>query len=121
MASIRPLTKLSGKEYSPLILRRYSIPFLHWVGIISDDDLSPLDEIVVKFWQASPPQTSIQEMRNTCGELQKQILDAFPRIEGCAVIFAADKMLVSSLAGDFMNHLGCRLELYSLLNMSNLL
>jgi len=112
-------TRLSGKEFSPLVIRRYSMPFLHWVAIISDDNLNPLDAIVRDFWRdmVKPPE-DIQGMRNFAGLLQMRVIDAFPRIEGCAVIFSADKMLVSSLAGDFMVHEQCRLELYSLLNLS---
>jgi hypothetical protein len=115
-----PLTRLSGKEYSPLVIRRVSMPFLHWVAIISDDNLDSLDEIIQKFWKDNPLKnvTTIQEMRNQVGKLQEVVISSYPRMEGCAVIFSADKMLISSLAGDFMVHEQCRLELYSLLNLS---
>lgn len=113
-----PFTRLSGKEYSPMVLRRYSTPFLHWVGIITDDNLDKLDEVTRSFWESMPVIRTIQEMRNACGLLQEKINTAFPKIEGSAVIFSADKMLVSSLYGDFMVHEQCRLELYQLLNLS---
>ena len=113
-----PLTRLAGKEYSPLAIRRYSMPFLHWVAIISDDDLGSLDSIVTGFWATHPATETIQDIRNAAGRLQELIIAAFPRLEGCAVIMSADKLLVSSLAGDFMVHEQCRLELYSLLNLS---
>jgi len=113
-----PLTRLHGKEYSPLVIRRYSMPFLHWVAIISDDNLEELDKVVTDFWSVDPPRDTIQEMRNVAGGLGACIIAKYKRIEGCAVILSADKMLVSSLAGDFMVHEQCRLELYTLLNLS---
>ena len=116
-----PNTRLSGKEFSPMILRRYSMPFLHWVAIISDDNLDELDKIALAFWRdqdRSWEGASIQDMRNLCGDLSRRVSMQFPKLEGCAVIFSADKMLVSSLTGDFMVHEQCRLELYSLLNLS---
>ncbi len=116
----KPIQRLSGKEYSPLILRRYSMPFLHWVCIITDDDLTMLDNIVLEFWEGInlDENNSIQDFRNYTGQLQDMIVKAFPRLEGCAVVFSADKMLISSLLGDFMVHEQCRIELYSLLNLS---
>ena len=116
-----PYTRLSGKEHSPLVLRRVSMPFLHFVCIISDDNLDPLDDVIQNFWGEDPQVGTIQEMRNACGALQEDVVSMFPHTEGCAVVFSADKMLIVSLAGDHMNHLGCRLELFSLLQMSNLL
>ena len=117
----QPHTRLSGKEFSPLVLRRVSMPFLHFVCIISDDNLDTLDDVIQNFWAEAPPIGTIQQMRNACGALQEDIVSEFPHTEGCAVVFSADKMLVVSLAGDHMNHLGCRLELFSLLQLSNLL
>lgn len=116
-----PNTRLAGKEFSPMIIRRTSMPFLHWVAIISDDNLDALDDVILEFWQGANrawEKCSIQEMRNLCGQLSQKVSDAFPKTEGVAVIFSADKMLVSSLAGDFMVHEQCRLELYSLLQLS---
>jgi len=111
--------KLIGKEYSPLILRRYSVPILHWIAIICDSDLSRLDSMALEFWKTEGLEiSSIQAARNLAGRLQKNVIDGFEKIEGVAVILSCDKMIVSSLYGDFMNHLQCRLELYSLLNLS---
>lgn len=112
--------RLEGKEYSPLVLRRYSTPFLHWVAVICDSDLSRLDEVVTGEWArfAMPDAPSIQDMRNLCGSLCERVSRSFANIEGVAVILSADKMLVSSLYGDFMVHAQCRLELYSLLYLS---
>ena len=115
---MQPHTRLTGKEYSPLVIRRYSMPFLHWAAIISDDNLNELDNIVLSVWGKDPPTATIQDLRNCAGEIQTAILETFPKTEGCAVILSADKLLVSSLAGDFMVHEQCRLELYQLLNLS---
>ena len=120
IGDIMPTTRLAGKEYSPLVIRRYSMPFLHWVAIITDDDLTLLDHAVGAYWGGrnwTLPDT-IQDMRNLAGGLQAAIQDHFHKTEGCAVILSADKMLVSSLAGDFMVHAQCRLELFALLNLS---
>lgn len=118
MGKAEPRQRLSGKEYSPLVVRRYSMPFLHWVAVITDDNLDLLDFWVEEFWAMGPAQTTIQDMRNLAGALGDAIVVNLPRVEGVAVILSADKMLVSSLAGDFMVHEQCRLELYSLLNLS---
>ena len=114
----KPLTRLAGKEYSPMIIRRYSMPFLHWVAIISDDDLTMLDHVIGGFWVANPMGVTIQDFRNLAGMLQTIIQDRFHKTEGCAVILSADKMIVSSLSGDFMVHEQCRIELFQLLNLS---
>lgn len=114
-------TSLSGKEFEPMVIRRVSMPFLHWVAIISGDNLDPLDSIIKLFWKKEYIRGkvySIQDIRNLAGLLQDYIIEAFPKLEGCAVIFSADKMIVSSLAGDFMVHEQCRLELFQLLNLS---
>lgn len=113
-----PHTRLSGKEYSPLVIRRVSTPFLHWVAIITDDSLDSLDKIIQDFWSSDPDKETIQQMRNCCGQLCEDVSTAYKSVEGVAVIFSADKMLISSLYGDFMVHMQCRLELYQLLNLS---
>jgi len=115
-----PFTRLEGKEHSPLILRRYSTPVLHWVCLITDDNLDRLDEYVTDAWDLAEEDkpTTIQEFRNMAGDLCTYLSVQFKRAEGIAVIVAADKMLISSLYGDFMNHAQCRLELYSLLQLS---
>jgi len=112
----QPFTKLVGKNYSPLIIRRYSLPILHFVAIISDNDLSDLDNVVRDFWKKNKLVNDIQALRNLAGILSDTIIEHYEKVEGVAVIFVADKMVISSLAGDFMNHEQCRIELYSLLN-----
>ena len=59
-----------------------------------------------------------KEARDVAGELTDYLMRHYNSVEGVAVIFSLDKLLVSSLAGDFMNHAQCRLELYTLLAIS---
>ena len=113
-----PNTKLIGKEFSPLIIRRYSLPILTFVALITDDDLDGLDKVVGEFFVQNTPPNTIQGMRLWAGMLSESLIDVYSKTEGCAVIIQADKMTVSSLSGDFMSHLQCRLELYSLLNFA---
>ncbi len=115
-------TKLIDKEYSPLVIRK----FTHWgfpiyVGMITDDDLSSLDEVVVKFMKDNVKENwvnNIQKLRNFAGAMTAHLNDTYEKSEGVAVVFYVDKMFVSSLFGDFMNHGVCRGEFYSLLNLS---
>ncbi|MEM5866362.1 MAG: hypothetical protein QXG39_00380 [Candidatus Aenigmatarchaeota archaeon] len=111
-----PLTKLTEKHSSPLIIRRYSEPILTFVGIISDDNLDGLDFVVKTFFTENEIQNSIQGLRNLAGKLCEKIKETFLRVEGVAVVMYADKMVISSLSGDFMNCEMCRKELYDLLN-----
>lgn len=116
------LTKLVNKHYSPLIIRKYT----HWgfpiyVGIITDDDLSDLDLEVMAFMQEHKETNwvnDIQKIRNLAGAMTEHLNNHYTKTEGVAIIFYVDKMFVSSLHGDFMNHTSCRIELYSLLVMS---
>ncbi len=112
-----PITKLVGKHFSPMIIRRYSQPILTFVAVISDDNLDELDKVVSEYFGAFGVvgEVSIQEARNIAGGLCEKIKNKY-NVEGVAVIMYFDKMVVSSLMGDFMNHLQCRLELYTLLN-----
>lgn len=114
-------TALTEKAFSPLIIRkttRFGFPI--FVALITDDNLDELDEHVLGFvnmhidlWKSN----SIQDKRNLAGLLSDRLTEVYNRVEGVAVIFSIDKMMVSSLFGDFMNHTPCRLELYTLLNM----
>ena len=115
-------TKLVDKQYSPLIIRKYT----HWswpiyVALIADQDLSDLDEFILKFMKRHAEENwvnNIQKLRNLAGELTTQLNKHYETSEGVGVIMYVDKMFISSLHGDFMNHTSCRIELYSLLNMS---
>lgn len=115
-------TKLVGKHYSPMVIRKithFSFPI--YVAIITDDDLSELDHKIMGYMNANKESSwvnDIQKMRNLAGGLTEFLTEEYASCEGCAVIFYVDKMFVSSLHGDFMTHGMCRLELFSLLNMS---
>lgn len=113
-----PLTRVVGKEYSPLIIRRYSMPILTFVAIITDDNLDNLDDVVMGFYNNKTLPNSIQGMRNIAGQLSEILALEYTKSEGIGVIIQADKMTISSLAGDFMNHESCRIELYGLLNFA---
>lgn len=111
------VSKLAGKEYSPMILRKYTKwGFPIYVGVIADENLDQLDE-VVDLGNTGYSRNSIQDFRNIAGSICERVSQAF-NCEGVAVIVYADKMFVSSLWGDFMTHAMCRQELFFLLNMS---
>jgi len=118
----KTFTKLVDKHHSPLIVRKYT----HWgfpiyIGLITDNDLSDLDDFIVKIISANVKEgwvENIQTLRNFAGDLTEQLNEHYDRSEGIAVIFYVDKMFVSSLHGDFMVHAACKQELLFLLNMS---
>lgn len=113
-------TRLVEKHFSPLIVRRYT-HHTGWpviVAIITDSDLNDLDDCVSSFVKMNPVTEELQEVRNWCGALVECISLNYDKCEGVAVIGCFDKCIVSSLSGDFMTHTQCRLELFSLLNMS---
>lgn len=118
----KALTRLTEKAYSPLVIRKLTkFGFPIYVGIITDDNLDSLDEVIVKFikkniemWKSD----SIQDKRDMAGELCDVLTKAFQKTEGVAITLWIDKACVSSLFGDFMNHFQCKFEYYTLLNMS---
>jgi hypothetical protein len=114
-------TKLVDKHYSPLVIRKYT----HWgfpiyVAMITDDDLSNLDDLIVSFMgeHMAGWANDIQKLRNLAGAMTEYLNTKYFKAEGVGVVFYVDKMFVSSLHGDFMNHTSCRIELYTLLQMS---
>lgn len=122
MKSHQALTALTQKQHSPLVIRKvtkYGFPI--YVGIIADANLDCLDVLIKNFIEGNMPMwesNSIQEKRNLAGMLSDHIGRTIPNVEGIAVTFYIDKMVVSSLHGDFMNHFQCKFEYYTLLNMS---
>ena len=115
---VEPLTKISGKEYSPLVIRRYSTKFgILFVSSICDEDMNNLDNIVMDFVNSVKSVTTIQGARNFTGKLTEIVRESYKKSEGVAVIGYFDKLMISSLWGDFMSHTACRIELYGLLNM----
>ena len=115
----QPTTSLSGKNYEPLVIRKYMRPygFPVFVAMICGDDLTELDHIHDTFAEEmwNKELKGIQDLRNYFGEMSQTYVDHFKKAEGVAVIAFADKMVISSLWGDLMTHLQCRIELYSLI------
>jgi len=122
MKMSEPATSLSDKHSEPLIIRKYQYPFGFpvFVALICGEDLSDLDDLVdnlTEQWNKAP--RGIQNLRNFFGNMANKILQHYGKsTEGVAVIAFADKCVIASLWGDFMTHHQCRLELYSLLNMT---
>jgi len=103
-------TKLIDKHYSPLVIRKvthYGFPI--YVALITDDDLSDLDEKIITFMEKNKAEgwiNQIQTLRNLAGAMTEYLNNTYGKAEGVAVIFYVDKMFISSLHGDFMNHTG---------------
>ena len=119
-------TNLVDKHSSPLIIRKTTrLGFPLFIGLITDADLTDLDKVIQdgidEAKEAGLITEGIQKLRNFVGFLSEYIRTYYDNkergcIEGIAVVYYADKMAISSLFGDFMNHGQCRLEFYSLLN-----
>ena len=118
MKNNEPFTKLVGKEFSPLVVRRYSQPILTFVGIITDDNLSDLDSVVNKFFVEKGVKNDIQEIRNLAGGLTERLKEHYKKVEGIGVLISFDKGFCSSLVGDMMCHQMCRDEFYYLVNIA---
>lgn len=118
---VESATSLADKHYEPMIVRKYIRPFGFpvFVALICGDDLSDLDDMVTVYssdWDKV--NKDIQSLRNYFGKLTDELRKKYSKIEGAAVVAFADKLVISSLWGDFMTHHQCRLELFSLLNMT---
>jgi len=113
-------TKVSKKEFSPLIVRKYNhLGVPTFVALITDDNVDdpPIDEVVVNFLKEfKNSELSLQQFRMIAGILTSRLVEVYKRSEGVAVVIFPDKAAVSSLWGDFMNHLHCRMELYAIIN-----
>lgn len=115
-------TRLVDKHYSPLVIRKithYGFPI--YVGLITDDDLSDLDDIILDYMETHKQEgwiNNIQAVRDLAGGMVEYLVCRYSKAEGVAVIFYVDKLFVSSLHGDFMTHAACKSELFSLLQMS---
>ena len=120
-------TKLLDKNFSPMIIRKYTrIGFPLYVHLICDENLDDLDEIVhncIDYCRENGVlSNNIQSLRNFTGVLSdwiNQHYDTKKRgcVESLGIIFYADKMIISSLQGDAMNHASCRDEMYHCLNL----
>ena len=116
-------TRLLGKNYSPLIVRKYQMHgWPLFISLICDISLSDLDRVVYDFdsdW--GDIKDDIQAVRNYTGALSEYILDHYNMkkrgcVEGVAVLWYIDKCFISSLYGDFMVHASCKQELYAIIN-----
>src|SRR5262247_533003 len=92
------LTRLIDKHYSPLVVRKTSKwGFPVWVTLITDDDLSNLDDVIETFMDEVAKAdekfySNIQKMRNVAGAFVQRLIDTYPRrMEGAAVVIYADK------------------------------
>jgi len=118
-------TRLLEKQHCPMIIRKSNIlDFPIYVGIICDCNLNDLDSIMVNYLSQFKDNAvwSIQGIRQLTGGLSDCVKNYYEDIkpgsvEGIAVLFYVDKMIVSSLRGDFMNHDSCRREFYECLNL----
>jgi len=120
-------TKLLDKNFSPMIIRKYTrIGFPLYVHMICDENLDDLDKIVHDCIDHCKEnnilENNIQSLRNFTGILSDWINEYYDKkkrgcVESLGIIFYADKMIISSLQGDAMNHASCRDELYHCLNL----
>lgn len=116
-------TSLMTKEHEPLIIRKFTqYGFPLYVAMICGANLNDLDNVVHSFCKENHnlvTDNRIQSMRNVVGKLSEAIRKHYGlKVEGIAVVWYVDKMMISSLFGDFMTHTSCRIELFSLLQMS---
>lgn len=116
-------TRLLGKNYSPLIVRKYQMyGWPLFVSLICDWSLSDLDVVVnTAAKEFGEPRDDIQQVRNFCGYLSNYLVRHYNVqkencVEGVAVLWYVDKCFVSSLWGDYMTHGSCKLELYQIIN-----
>ena len=92
---------------------------------ILDVSLSDLDQVVngvmKKYETEGLIKQDIQAIRNITGLLSDHIIAHYDSIkpgcvEGVAVLWYVDKTFISSLWGDFMTHMSCKMELYQIIN-----
>jgi len=119
------VTKLLDKNFSPMIIRKYTVEgWPLFCSIICDLSLSDLDEVVIKSMDDHKNLliNDIQSIRNFTGNLSQDIVNHYNNIkkgsvESVGIIYFYDKCCCSSLWGDVMHHAACRQELYFLLNI----
>jgi hypothetical protein len=121
---VNTATRLLDKNYSPLIVRKYQMHgWPLFTALICDVSLSNLDQVVHEFTAAYGDKVDdIQWVRNYCGALNQHLVDVYDGVkpgcvEGVGVLYYVDKMFVSSLWGDYMCHLSCKMELYQIINI----
>jgi len=121
-------TNLISKNYSPMFIRKYNIinGWPLYISMICDEDISDLDHLVNNIVKACNDAgmltNNIQDMRNFTGILSESLIIHYNNkkencVEGIGILLAIDKLMISNLYGDYMNHTMCRSEFYSVLNM----
>ena len=119
-------TRLLDKNYSPLCVRKYQMKgWPLFVGIICDQSLSDLDEVVHATEDMAEADglfcNDIQALRNFTGLLSDNLVAHYNKIkkgsvEGVGIFYYIDKCAISSLWGDMMVHNSCRQEFYFIIN-----
>ncbi len=119
-------TKLIDKSYSPMIVRKYTrLGFPLYIAMICDWNLEDLDtvvhDVIDEAEKSGMIANNIQKIRNFTGYMSDRICTHYNSkkrgvVEGVAVLYYVDKMFVSSLFGDFMNHSDAKMELYHIIN-----
>lgn len=119
-------TRLLDKNWSPLIVRKYQMEdWPLYIGIICDCNLNDLDNVIYDATEEARAagflNGNIQDVRNYVGFISDKVKEHYNNIkrgsvEGVAVLWYVDKMFCSSLAGDFMVHYSCKMELYQIIN-----
>jgi hypothetical protein len=116
-------TKLLDKHYSPLVVRKLQVEgWPMYVGIICDYSLTDFDVVISRALKDfGKPKHDLQVLRNLTGYISEYVIEYYNSkkpncVEGVAVLWYTDKCFISSLWGDFMTHLSCKTELYSIIN-----
>ena len=110
-----------------MIIRKYTrIGFPLYIHLICDYNLDDLDDLVHDCIDYCKKEgilsNNIQSLRNFTGVMSEWINNHYDKkkrgcVESLGVIFYCDKMIISSLQGDCMNHESCRQEMYDSLNL----
>ena len=121
-------TNLISKHYSPLIVIRVDYTYLNdknltfVIGVIADPNINGLEPVVrtaIKTCEEQGMLISDQSLRDMSGVVSETIVSYYNKIkansvEGVAILLECNKTIVSSLYGDFMNHLSCKIEFYDI-------
>lgn len=116
-------TRLIDKNYSPMVVRKLQVEgWPMYVAIICDYSLTDFDALIARaLLDFGKPKHDLQVLRNLTGFISEFIVEYYNSkksncVEGVAVLWYVDKCFISSLWGDFMTHLSCRTELYTIIN-----
>ena len=116
-------TNLVSKHYSPLCMVCLDGYWTRiFVAVIADPNLDDLYHVVRTAYQSClnlRGYDTIQSLRDMSGVISETVVKYYNlkkanTVEGVGVVVQRGDVIVSSLYGDFMNHLACRLEFYEL-------